>query len=58
MHILIAAEHADVRRGLREILAGALPGACCFEASNGDEVLKNLAGQEYAFLLLHIDMPL
>jgi DNA-binding NarL/FixJ family response regulator len=55
--ILIAAEHADVRRGLREILADALPEARLSEAGNGDEVLKCLAGQEYALLLLDIDMP-
>lgn len=57
MHILIAVEHPDVRRGLREILADTFPDACLAEVSNGDEVLKCLAGQEYALLLLDIDMP-
>lgn len=57
MHILIAVEHADVCRGLREILADAFPDARFSEASSGDEVLKCLIGQEYALLLLDIDMP-
>ncbi len=39
MHILIADDHAVVRRGLKEILADALPGAEFSEAGNGDEVL-------------------
>ena len=42
MHILIADDHAVVRRGLREILADALPGADFSEAANGDEVLSHL----------------
>ena len=42
MHILIADDHAVVRRGLKEILADALPGADFSEAGNGDEVLSNL----------------
>ncbi len=32
MHILIADDHAVVRRGLREILADALPGAELFRS--------------------------
>ena len=39
MHILIADDHAVVRRGLKEILADALPDAAFLEAGNGDEVL-------------------
>ena len=42
MHILIADDHAVVRRGLREILADALPGADFTEVGNGDEVLGQL----------------
>jgi DNA-binding NarL/FixJ family response regulator len=55
--ILIAVEHADVRRGLRDILADAFPGARLSEVSNGDEVLKCVARKEYTLLLLDIDMP-
>ena len=58
MHILIADDHAVVRRGLKEILADALPGADFSEAGNGDEVLSHLgqspdrpagAGHQYAW---------
>jgi DNA-binding NarL/FixJ family response regulator len=57
MHILIADDHAWVRRGLREIRADALPGALFSEASDGEEVLRCLADSEYAILLLDINMP-
>ncbi len=58
MHILIADDHAVVRRGLREILADALPGADFSEAGNGDEVLSQ-SGQisRVALLVLDINMP-
>ena len=57
MHILIADDHANVRRGLREILADAFSGAHFSEAANGDEVLAQLAGSQYGVLLLDINMP-
>jgi DNA-binding NarL/FixJ family response regulator len=57
MHILIADDHAVVRRGLREILADALPGADFTEVGNGDEVLGNLGKSQTAMLVLDINMP-
>ena len=57
MHILIADDHAVVRRGLREILADALPGAEFFEAGNGDEVLSHLGNTQTGLLVLDISMP-
>ncbi|MGA2886652.1 MAG: response regulator transcription factor [Terracidiphilus sp.] len=57
MHILIADDHAEVRRGLKEILSDAVPGALFSEAANGEEVLGHLARCEYAMLLLDINMP-
>jgi DNA-binding NarL/FixJ family response regulator len=57
MHILIADDHAVVRRGLREILADALPDADFAEAGNGDEVLGNLGKSNTAMLVLDINMP-
>jgi two-component system, NarL family, invasion response regulator UvrY len=57
MHILIADDHAVVRRGLREIMADALPGADFFEAGNGDEVLSILRKSQIAMLVLDINMP-
>ncbi len=57
MHILIADDHAVVRRGLREILSDAHPGADFFEAGNGDEVLSQLGKSPIAMLVLDINMP-
>jgi len=57
MHILIADDHGVVRRGLKDILADALPGTDFSEASNGDEVVRNLAKTRTTLLVLDISMP-
>jgi DNA-binding NarL/FixJ family response regulator len=57
MNILIADDHANVRRGLREILLDAFPDARFSEASNGDEVLTQLVDSIPDILLLDINMP-
>jgi two-component system, NarL family, invasion response regulator UvrY len=57
MRILIADDHAIVRRGLMEILADAIPGACFSEAGRGDEVLSSLAWSETSLVVLDINMP-
>jgi DNA-binding NarL/FixJ family response regulator len=57
MHFLIADDHAVVRRGLREILADAIPGASFSEACNGDEVICQLGKAPVAMLVLDINMP-
>ena len=57
MHILIADDHAVVRRGLREILADSIPDAGFSEAGNGDEVLGQLSKSATALLVLDINMP-
>jgi DNA-binding NarL/FixJ family response regulator len=57
MQILIADDHAVVRRGLKEILADALPTADFCEAGNGDEVLSRLGKSPVAMLVLDISMP-
>ena len=57
MQILIADDHAVVRRGLKEILADALPTADFCEAGNGDDVLSQLGKSSVAMLVLDISMP-
>ena len=57
MNILIADDHANVRRGLREILVDAFAGATFSEASNGGEVLILLSVSIPDFLLLDINIP-
>jgi DNA-binding NarL/FixJ family response regulator len=57
MNILITDDHANVRRGLRELLVDAFPGAHFSEASSGDEVLTVLHSSQHDILLLDINMP-
>lgn len=57
MQILIADDHAVVRRGLREILVDALPEAEFSEAGSGDEVLRRLGNSSASLLVLDINMP-
>jgi DNA-binding NarL/FixJ family response regulator len=57
MNILITDDHANVRRGLREILFDAFPGADFSEACNGDETLAQLVLSLPDILLLDINMP-
>ncbi|MGB7548946.1 MAG: response regulator transcription factor [Terracidiphilus sp.] len=57
MNILIADDHANVRRGLRELLVDAFPGTHFSEASNGNEVLVQLLASQPDVLLLDINMP-
>jgi len=57
MHILIADDHAVVRRGLKEILTEAVPGARFSEACSGEEVLSRLARSPVSVLVLDINMP-
>ena len=57
MHILIADDHAVVRRGLREVLSDAVPSAVFSEACNGDEVLSLLGKTTASMLVLDISMP-
>jgi DNA-binding NarL/FixJ family response regulator len=57
MNILIADDHAVIRRGLREILADAFPSAAFSEAGADDQVLALLANSAARLLVLDIDLP-
>src|ERR1035441_10821602 len=57
MLILLADDHVVVRRGLRDILAGAFPGAQFIEAGTGDEVLSAIRTSRCNLLILDINMP-
>jgi DNA-binding NarL/FixJ family response regulator len=57
MNILIADDHANVRRGLREILVDAFSEALFSEASDGDQVIAELIKSQHDVLLLDINMP-
>jgi len=57
IRVLVADDHAIVRRGLRQILQ-ELPGIDAVdEASNGQEALARVRKGEYRLVLLDISMP-
>ena len=55
--ILIADDHAVVRRGLKQILAEEPNMAVFGEACNAQEVLKNVREQNWDIVILDITMP-
>ncbi|HET6430449.1 MAG TPA: response regulator transcription factor [Phycisphaerae bacterium] len=57
LRILIADDHAVVRRGLIEILTEAFPGIECGEAGNAPEVMHALRDGRWDILMLDITMP-
>ena len=57
LKVLIADDHAIVRKGLREILREASEQTTVGEASNGDEALARVAGEDWDVVVLDITMP-
>lgn len=57
MRILIADDHAVVRRGLRETLGEAFPRATFGEAKAAQEALESVMHQDWDVLILDISMP-
>lgn len=57
MRILLADDHAVVRRGLRKILEDELPGAEFGEAENAAQVQERLQAGAWDLLLLDVNMP-
>jgi two-component system, NarL family, invasion response regulator UvrY len=55
--VLIADDHAILRRGLVEILTRGLKGAECSEAENAQQVLAQVISQNWDLVILDITMP-
>jgi two-component system invasion response regulator UvrY len=55
--ILIADDHAILRRGLKEILADELDGAILEEAGNAQEILAQIQSRAWDLVILDITMP-
>ncbi len=55
--ILIADDHAILRRGLIEILAREFKGAAFGEAENADQVIAQLQSQHWDTVILDVGMP-
>ncbi|GCC50475.1 DNA-binding response regulator [Chryseotalea sanaruensis] len=57
MNILIADDHAIVRKGLIELIREAYPSANITEVVNSHEVLDQVAKQTWSIILMDISMP-
>ncbi|MBS1566080.1 MAG: response regulator transcription factor [Bacteroidetes bacterium] len=55
--ILIADDHAIVRKGLKIVIDELFPGCSCDEACNGDEIFFLIKKTNYDLLILDINMP-
>jgi two-component system, NarL family, invasion response regulator UvrY len=57
MRVLIADDHAVVRRGLEQILVDSLQEIVVGEASNAEDAIKLVRRQEWDVVVLDISMP-
>jgi two-component system, NarL family, invasion response regulator UvrY len=57
MRILIADDHAVVRRGLKQILAEAFKGVVFGEATNSQEALERVWKEPWDVMILDLTMP-
>jgi DNA-binding NarL/FixJ family response regulator len=57
IRVLIADDHAILRRGLQEILARELEGAVCGEAKDATEILARIEEAGWDLVILDISMP-
>lgn len=57
MNILIADDHAIVRKGLIQLLSEGFPGVTIFEALNSAEVMTQIRNNQLDVILMDISMP-
>lgn len=57
MRVLIADDHAVVRRGLEQILADAYPDLVCGEATNAEDAIQRVDEGDWDVVILDISMP-
>jgi DNA-binding NarL/FixJ family response regulator len=57
LHILLADDHAIVRRGVQEILTEHFPHATFGEAASAQETLEKSWGEPWDLILLDVSMP-
>ena len=55
--ILIADDHAIVRKGLKIVVNELFPDSICDEACNGDDIFFLIKKTHYSLLILDINMP-
>src|SRR5882724_5775049 len=57
IRILVADDHAILRRGIMDILAHELEGVTCAEAGNAQEVVAQVRSDPWDLVILDITMP-
>jgi len=57
INVLIADDHAILRRGLKEILVSELEGVVCGEAKDATEALTRVQNGEWDLVILDVSMP-
>ena len=57
IRILVADDHAILRRGIMDILAHELEGVTCAEAGNAQEVVAQVRSEPWDLVILDITMP-
>ena len=57
IRVLIADDHAILRRGLKEILLRELDGVICGEAENAEQILEQVQSRDWDLIILDITMP-
>ena len=57
IRVLIADDHAILRRGLIEILVRELKGATCGEAENAQQLLAEVHSRNWDLVILDVSMP-
>ncbi|MGO9272432.1 MAG: response regulator [Terriglobia bacterium] len=57
IRVLIADDHAILRRGLKEILVRELEGATCGEAENAQQLLAQVRSRNWDLVILDVSMP-
>jgi len=57
IRVLVADDHAILRRGILDILAHELEGVICAEAGNAQEVVAQVQSEPWDLVILDITMP-
>jgi len=55
--VIIADDHALIRRGLKQVLQDGMPGVVVGEAKDGREALDLILSQEWSVVVMDITMP-
>jgi DNA-binding NarL/FixJ family response regulator len=57
VRIIIADDHAFVRKGIKELLASTYPAAEIIDVENGESLLKEILFGEWDIVLCDLNMP-